>query len=53
MRLINKVSYLAPAFVFLLLSICLAAPGSQTESHRLGYTLGFWSDPRLVQPPEG
>lgn len=55
MRLFKKVSFLAPASVFLFLSICLAAPGPQTESHgsRILWAFGATrasSNPQKVEP---
>jgi len=55
MRLIDKVSCLAPAFVFVFLSICLAATGPQTESHGSGLLWAFGairasSNPSKVEP---
>lgn len=52
MRLINKVSYITLAFVFSLLSICMAAPGSQTESHRAGILWAFGAIRASSNPPK-
>ena len=52
MGLINKVSYLAPALVFLFLSICLAAPGPQTESHDSRILWAFGAIRASSNPPK-
>ena len=52
MRSINKVSYLAPVFVFLFFSICLSAPGPKTESHDSRMLWAFGAIRATSNPPK-